>query len=146
MASLNEIQINEFTVPILTQIGEGRRGRIKRVQKVQRVHRVQRGWWAPLWTRPAGVRVQKVQKVQKVQRVKVGGCAASFYKTFTTALAGEGKQANRPVGDKNAPLLVLTHYLSPKGKHVTGFSGRYASLQIQFLCHPGGGTFPAAKQ
>ena len=31
MASLNEIQINEFTVPILTQIGEGRRGkRIKR--------------------------------------------------------------------------------------------------------------------
>ena len=91
MASLNEIQINEFTVPILTQIGEGRRGRIKRVQKVQRVHRVQRGWWAPLWTRPAGVRVQKVQKVQKVQRGKVGGCAASFYKTFTTALSGEGK-------------------------------------------------------
>ena len=51
-----------------------------------------------------GVRVQKVQKVQKVQRVKVGGCAASFYKTFTTALAGEGKQANRPVGDKMHPF------------------------------------------
>ena len=75
-----------------------------RVQKVQRGHRVQRGWWAPLWTRPAGVRVEKVQKVQKVQRVKVGGCAASFYKTFTTALAGEGKQANRPVGDKMHPF------------------------------------------
>ena len=126
MASLNEIQINEFTVPILTQIGEGRRGRIKRVQKVQRVHRVQRGWWAPLWTCPAGVRVQKVQKVQKVQRVKVGGCAASFYKTFTTALAGEGKQANRPVGGENhtiaplargnAPLLPPAAASSPEGQ------------------------------
>ena len=46
-----------------------------------------------------------------------------YDKTFTTALAGEGKQANCPVGDKNAPLLVLTHHLSP-----------------------GGETFPAAKQ
>ena len=30
---------------------------------------------------------------------------------------------------------------SPKGKHVTGFSGRFAPLRIQFLCHPGGGSF-----
>ena len=30
---------------------------------------------------------------------------------------------------------------SPKGKHVTGFSGRFAPLRIQFLCHPGGGKF-----
>ena len=27
----------------------------------------------------------------------------------------------------------------PKGKHVTGFSGRCAPLQIQFLCHPASG-------
>ena len=33
-----------------------------------------------------GVRVQKVQKVHRVQRVVVGGFAASFLKTFTTAL------------------------------------------------------------
>ena len=26
--------------------------------------------------------------------------------------------------------------LPPGGKHVTGFSGRFALLQIQFLCHP----------
>ena len=26
------------------------------------------------------------------------------------------------------------------GKHVTGFSGRYAPLRIQFLCHPLGAT------
>ena len=25
--------------------------------------------------------------------------------------------------------------LRPGGKHVTGFSGRFALLQIQFLCH-----------
>ena len=25
--------------------------------------------------------------------------------------------------------------LRPAGKHVTGFSGRFAPLQIQFLCH-----------
>lgn len=33
-----------------------------------------------------GVRVQKVQKVHRVQRVVVGGFAAGFLKTFTTAL------------------------------------------------------------
>lgn len=33
-----------------------------------------------------GVRLQKVQKVHRVQRVVVGGFAASFLKTFTTAL------------------------------------------------------------
>ena len=37
-----------------------------------------------------------------------------------------GKQANRPTGVGNAPLLVL-RTTSPKGKHVTGFSGRYKS-------------------
>ena len=33
---------------------------------------------------------------------------------------------------------------SPKGKHVTGFSGRFAPLRIQFLCHPGGRSFSGA--
>ena len=33
---------------------------------------------------------------------------------------------------------------SPKGKHVTGFSGRFTPLQIQFLCHPGGGSLLSA--
>ena len=35
-----------------------------------------------------------------------------------------------------SPLWCLRHHLSPKGKHVTGFSGHYVPLQIQFLCHP----------
>ena len=34
---------------------------------------------------------------------------------------------------------------SPKGKHVTGFSGRFTPLQIQFLCHPGGGSLLSAS-
>ena len=34
------------------------------------------------------------------------------------------------------PLWCLRHHLSPKGKHVTGFSVAYGSLRIQFLCHP----------
>ena len=44
------------------------------------------------------MRVQKVQKVQKVQRGLVGGCAASLYKTFIIALAGEEKPYNRAYG------------------------------------------------
>ena len=36
------------------------------------------------------------------------------------------------------PYPRLRRYF-PTGKHVTGFSGRYASLRIQFLCHPRGG-------
>ena len=35
-----------------------------------------------------------------------------------------------------SPLGCLRHHLSPKGKHVTGFSVAYGSLRIQFLCHP----------
>ena len=34
------------------------------------------------------------------------------------------------------PFGGWRHHLCPGGKHVTGFSGRCASLQIQFLCHP----------
>ena len=57
--------------------------------------------------------------------------------------SSEGKPYNRAAPVGNAPLLVL-RTTSPKGKHVTGFSGRFAPLQIQFLCHPGGGSFSGA--
>ena len=57
--------------------------------------------------------------------------------------SSEGKPYNRAAPVGNAPLLVL-RTTSPKGKHVTGFSGRFAPLQIQFLCHPGGGSFRGA--
>lgn len=46
-----------------------------------------------------GVRVQKVQKVHRVQRVVVGGFAASFLKTFTTALR-ERKSHQRQLGKR----------------------------------------------
>ena len=57
--------------------------------------------------------------------------------------SSEGKPYNRAAPVGNTPLLVL-RTTSPKGKHVTGFSGRFAPLQIQFLCHPGGGSFSGA--
>ena len=60
-----------------------------------------------------GVRVQRVQRVQKVQRGVVGDCAASLYKTFTTALAGEGKQANHAFGMMEMhPYPRLRRYFS----------------------------------
>ena len=49
--------------------------------------------------------------------------AMSIYAAFgsenlITALAGEGKQANRPAGVGNTPLLVLTHHFPRRGKSV----------------------------
>ena len=44
----------------------------------------------------------------------------------------------------NASLFPLRG-ASPKGKHVTGFSGRCTPLRIQFLCHPGGGSLLYAQ-
>ena len=55
------------------------------------------------------------------------------------------KPNNRASPDGNAPLLVL-RTTSPKGKHVTGFSGRFTPQRIQFLCHPGGGSSSGAIQ
>ena len=37
-----------------------------------------------------------------------------------------------------APLQIT--FACHRRKHVTGFSGHCVSLQIQFLCHPGGGS------
>ena len=71
--------------------------------------------YSALWTRPTGVRVQRVQRVQKVQRVVVGGSAASLYKTFIIALAGEGKQANRAYGARKYTPIPLRG-LPPEGE------------------------------
>lgn len=40
---------------------------------------------------------------------------------------------------RRSPFGGWRHHLSPKGKHVTGFSVAYGSLRIQFLCHPASG-------
>ena len=57
----------------------------------------------------------------------------------------KGKQANLASLVGNAPLSVAGATTSPKGKHVTGFSGRLAPLRIQFLCHPGEGSLLSAQ-
>ena len=41
------------------------------------------------------------------------------------------------------PLRI--QFLCHRRKHVTGFSGHCVSLQIQFLCHPGGGSLLYAQ-
>ena len=60
-----------------------------------------------------------------------------------------GSAAYRQRKPNNLASLVEMHpfclrHLST-GKHVTGFSGCCASLQIQFLCHPGGGGLLSAS-
>ena len=45
--------------------------------------------------------------------MKVGGFAASMDKTFTTALAGEGKQANRPNGRRKFTPSAACGGVSP---------------------------------
>ena len=49
----------------------------------------------------------------------------------------EGKKASHilHVPFRRFPPLVAGAITLPGGKHVTGFSGRFALLQIQFLCH-----------
>ena len=66
---------------------------------------------------------------------------ASYDKIFTTAPEGEGKTVQPAFARGKCTPFGTAYHLSPKGKHVTGFSGRCASLRIQFLCHPEGGTF-----
>ena len=61
------------------------------------------------------MKVQRVQKGQKVQRVVVGGYAASLYKTFIIALAGEGKPYNRAYGARKCTPIPLRG-LPPEGE------------------------------
>ena len=94
-------------------------------------------------TRPLGVRVQRVQRVQKVQRVVVGGCAASLYKTFIIALAGEGKPYNRAYGAGKCTPSAACGGVSPRGGDLL-----YAFPCANFSCSiysvaktsPSGGT------
>ena len=99
-----------------------------------------------------GVRVQKVQRVLRVQRVLPASSrrvqrvwyrltAMDLFKCRLSAAALPAAVKTKQPGFArgNAPLSVL-RTTSPKGKHVTGFSGRFAPLRIQFLCHPGGGS------
>ena len=89
-----------------------------RVQRIQKGAEGSKGCGRRLYGHALGVRVQRVQKVQKVQRVVVGGYAASLYKTFIIALAGEGKPYNRAYGARKCTSSA--YGTSPGGG---GFSG-----------------------
>ena len=122
---------------------------VARVQRVQKVQRVQRGWYRQR-IRPSGVRVQKVQRVLpaysgRVQRGRYRLTAMSFIislremKTKQPHPWRERKTGQPGFARWKCTPIPACGGTSPKGKHVTEFSGRCASLQIQFLCHPGGG-------
>ena len=83
---------------------------------------------------PLRGRVQRVQKVHRVQRGRYRLTAMSMYAAWR-----QRKPYNRACGPSEMHPYSPTG-TSPKGKHVTGFSGRFTPLQIQFLCHPGGGS------
>ena len=86
-------------------------------------------WWAPFWTRPAGVRVQKVQKVQ---RVVVGAFGASFDKTLKPPCRA-GKTSRPGLWpDGNAPLsppAAAAKTIQPRLRHRSG-----DSLESPFMC------------
>ena len=73
--------------------------------------------------------------------------AMSIYAAFgsenrTTALADEGKQANRPAGVGNAPLLVLTHHFPRRGKSALRSALGIISTSMQGTKR---GAFPRAE-
>ena len=59
-----------------------------------------------------------------------GGCA-SLYKTFTTVLAGEGKQANRASPAGNAPLLPPSAASPPEGEILAALYNERLKLALR---------------
>ena len=101
-----------YTIPLYHSEARGKRGKGREAAQVQRVH-----------GHACGVRVHKVQRVQRVQRgrltaLRAEGCGIA---------ASRQSQTTAPAARWNTRLLVL-RTTSPKGKHVTGFSGRNAPL------------------
>ena len=79
----------------------------------------QRGLWHPSGLWPS------------VPRVVEKGCIASLRGPPIGGQDRDGESYRR-----SAPYTLSRFAgLRPGGKHVTGFSGRFALLQIQFLCH-----------
>ena len=72
-----------------------------------------------------------------------------YDKTFTTALTGERKQANRPSGDGNAPLSPPAAVLPPKGGSLLSafFSANLSSsLYSAARTSPSGGSGGASHR
>ena len=104
----------------------------------------------------AGVRVHKVQRVLRFDsgfaaegsggRPQKRG--ASLYKTFTTALTGEGKTSQpRLRREGNAPPLVAgATTFAPVGSVSLDSQSPKGSLRIQFPCHPASGGTMGAEQ
>ena len=76
-------------------------------------------------------------------RVVVGGCAASINKTIQPPWRAKGKQANRPAGEGNAPLLPpAAAPLHGKASHEI-FSRLMAPYKFRSLATPEGEVLAA---
>ena len=69
---------------------------------------------------------------------------ASLYKTFTTALAGEGKQTDRPSGDGNAPLSLPAAVLLLKGSMSLDSQSSTTPYESSSFATPNGGSLLSA--
>ena len=79
----------------------------------------------PAWTRPLGVRVLRFDGAFAPRVLKFDtacgheGCGGrlrrQYYKTLQTGLRPMENTPTALTGEGNAPLLVLTHHLSPEG-------------------------------
>ena len=111
-----------------------------------------------LWTSPFGLegsgafrRPGSIVRVLRSERWVRCAERAGSEGSFICRCLGQRKPPNRasprgpPIGGQDrdgasyrcsAPYTLSRFAgLRPGGKHVTGFSGRFALLQIQFLCH-----------
>ena len=70
----------------------------------------------------------------------VGGCAASFYKTFIIALAGEGKQANRAYGARKCTPSAACGGVSPRGGDLLS---TFLSANLSCTIYSVAKTFPS---
>ena len=79
----------------------------------------------------------RVQRVQRVLPASSGRVQRVWYRRFAAMsfymLPAGGKNLHNRASPVEMHPFCLRHLST--GKHVTGFSGRFTPLQIQFLCH-----------
>ena len=97
-----------------------------------------RGLWYRHWSRFAA----EFRGFRRFKGFKGEGIA--FGDEYIYAAFGSENHKTGPAARRKCTPIPAYGGTSPKGKHVTGFSGRFTPLQIQFLCHPGGGSLLSA--
>ena len=102
----------------------------------------QRGLWHPSGLWPSVPRVVEKGCIPQGKRLTTFCASLRSFKMCSLCIAS---LRGPPIGGQDRDGESYRRYapytlsrfagLRPGGKHVTGFSGRFALLQIQFLCH-----------